>query len=80
MAIEDKFAEVTDPNIDNIVGTRKIMISGRVFSPGISPKIVATLVIIPAAAPVNIPIVTPTVIPAIESAETRGKEVLVEPV
>ena len=45
---------------------------------------ITTPVIVPVAAPVNIPmatpIVSPTVIPATGSAETRGKEVLVEPV
>ena len=74
MVVEDKVAEDIDPNIDNIVGTSKIMRSRRVFSPEISLKTVATPLFIPTATPV----ITPTVIPATESAETRGKEVLVE--
>ena len=36
--------------------------------------------IIHAATPTSTPISTPTIIPATESVETRGKEVLVEPV
>ena len=79
LAIEDKVAEGTDPDVDNIVRTSKITRSGSVFSPEISPKTIATPVIILATDPVSIPIDTlvdsPTIIPA---TETRGKEVLFE--
>ena len=100
LVFKDKDSEDINPDISNIIGTNKITRSGRIFSPEISPKTIATPVIIPATAPVNIPITTPvivpiavpvnipmatpivspTVIPIIGSAETRGKEVLVEPV
>ena len=84
LAIKNKVAEDTDPDIDNIVETSKTIRSGRVFSPEISLKTVDTPLIIHAAILVCTPITTPTIIsiiiPATESAETRGKEVLVEPV
>ena len=35
-------AEVTNPDVGNIVGTSKVTRSGRVFSPEISPKVVTT--------------------------------------
>ena len=86
--IKSEDTEEADPNIDNIVGTSKITRSGRIFSPKISPKIVATPLVIhvttPTATPVITPVATPTVIPVVipatESAETRDKEVLVEPI
>ena len=84
LVVKDKVTEDTDPDIDNIVGTNKISRSGRIFSPEISLKTVATPFIIPTATPISTPIATPTVIPdvipATESADTWGKEVLVEPV
>ena len=63
LAIKNEVAEDTDPNIDNIVGTSKVTRSGRIFSPKISPKTIATLVVILAT----------------ELTGTRGKEVFIEP-
>ena len=80
MAVKNKVVEDTDPDIDNIVGTGKIMKIRRFFSPEISLKTVSIPLIIPAATPVITPTVIHAVIPATESAETQGKEVLVEPV
>ena len=64
------------------MGTSKITISGRVFSPEISPlKAVTGPVIIPAFVPTNttiVPVVTPADTPITESTETRGKDILVE--
>ena len=56
-------------------GTSKITRIGRVFSPEISPKTVATHVIITTATPTDIASDTPIVIPTVD---TRGKEALVE--
>ena len=57
-------AEVTNPDVVNIVGTSKVTRSGRIFSPEISPKTVTTPVRISASKP---------------STETRGKEPVIEP-
>ena len=85
LAAEDKVSRNTDPDVGYIVGTSKITRSGRVFSPEISPpKAVTILVIIPTTVPAYtttaIPMITPVITPIIESAETRGKHILVEPV
>ena len=55
------------------------------FSPEISPpKVVTGPVIIPAFVPADttttVPVITPTDTPITESTETRGKDILVEPV
>ena len=70
MAIKN---EDTDPNINNIVGTNKITRNGRIFSPEISPKNIATTLVTHVATPT----ITPVVIPATELAKNRGKEILV---
>ena len=85
MADEDLIFERADADISNIVGTNKITRSGRVFSPEIAPsKTVTALVIIPAFVPVDItttvPVITSADTPITESTETRGKDILVEPV
>ena len=79
LAIKNEFTEYIDPNIDNIVGTSKVTRSGRIFSPEISPKVVATPFVIPANTHVVTHVATPVVVPPTESAETQGKEVLVKP-
>ena len=78
LADEDSVFEKADPDIGNIVGTKKISRSGRVFSPEIAPpKTVNCPVIIPAFVPVEttttFPMVTPTDTPIAESIETWGK-------
>ena len=77
LAVKDEVVRNIDPDIGNITGTSKITRSGRVFSLEISPKTVATPVIIPTATPTDTPNDTPTVIP---TTDTRGKEALNEPV
>ena len=80
---KDEKVEEVDPDISNIVGTKKITQSGRVFSPEISPKIVVKLTVIPYVVPastsVTTPILTAVVTPADESSGTRGKEAIGEP-
>ena len=56
-------AEEVDPDVGNIVGTRKITRSGRVFSPEISPKTVNKPVIIPSGISTAILVLTPAVAP-----------------
>ena len=46
LIVTNEVARDIDPDIGNINGTSKITRSGRVFSPEISPKTVATHVII----------------------------------
>ena len=62
--LTDGTAEVTNPDVDNIVGTSKVTRSGRIFSPEISLKTVTTPVRISASEPIT---------------KTRGKEPMVEP-
>ena len=65
LTIEDVTVEASDPDIDNIVGSRKVTRTGRVFSPEISPPKDTT---------------TPARIPAIEPVpEARGKEPVTHP-
>ena len=85
LAAEDQVSGNTDPDIGNIVGTSKITRSERVFSPEISPlKVVTIHMIIPTVVPANTttttPVINPVATPVTESAETRGKEISVEPV
>ena len=85
LAIKDKIAKNVDSDIFNIAGTRKITISGRVFSPEVSPpKTVTGPVIIPVVVPPKtttaIPVITHVDPPITESAETRGKVIFIEPV
>ena len=81
--VEDQVSENAYPDIGNIVGTSKITRSGRVFSPDISPpKVVTSPMIIPtfilADTTIPIPVNTPVATPITESAENRGKDVLIE--
>ena len=83
LAVEDQVSKNVDPDIGNIVGTSKITRSGKVFSPEISPpKAVIIPVIIPNVVPADttttIPVITPVATPITESAETWGKDILVE--
>ncbi|XP_058774431.1 uncharacterized protein LOC131648715 [Vicia villosa] len=57
-------ANVTNPDVDNIVGTSKVTRSGRIFSPEISPKTITTPVRISAFEPIT---------------EIQGKETMIEP-
>ena len=66
LVVESGNTEVTDSNVDNIVGTNKVTRSGRGFSPEISPKIVSTPLVILANTRVATPTITPVVIPATE--------------
>ena len=68
--------EEADTDVSNIVGSRKVTRSGRLFSPEISPPTVQKPVVIPSASmSASVPILTPVITPVAESSGTRGKEV-----
>ena len=64
---EESIFEKDDPDISNIAGTNKITLSGRVFSPEISPL---KTVIDPVIIPVSVRVDTTTTIPMVTLIDT----------
>ena len=72
--------EEVDADIGNIVGSRKVTRSGRLFSPDISPPTIPKHVVIPSAnTSATVLILPPVITPVAEPSETRGKEITGEP-